>query len=461
MFSEGVVIMDKKNVVLIPATIPKNKGLDKFGGWDWMTYSIDAWKFWCKKNDCELVIYDKPSIEDLVKYKITIQRWFDVFDFLDKKNINYDQIAMVDACSIPHWNCSNFFELTGGKFTAGRDMDNLRWIYESIEGYKNFFEDFEFNLSEYVCCQFTIFNESHREFFTKFKQMYLDNIEELTFLQKKVKRGTDQTPFNYMVQMNNIEVNYLSQPYRLSHLPRKEMLGYNWQLNEDTTPFFIKYGYIWFFSGFDKQARNNLMKQTWDLIKHNYTFDKNEILLNSVNHKNTFKNATSRKFKEDLIEFFGSDEYKDMSVVELGACQGDTTKIFSSLFKNVYACDWSEDNVKLIAEKCKDCGNVDYEVVDVTNSEWKFPKADVVFIDASHDYPQVAYDIEKAINYFDDPIIILDDYGNPNNTNIRMSVEDKIGEGKLKIHKTIGEYPGFKTKSGWEMVDREGIICNV
>ena len=31
------------------------------------------------------------------------------------------------------------------------------------------------------------------------------------------------------------------------------------------------------------------MKQTWDLVKHNYTFDDNELLLNSVNHKDTFR----------------------------------------------------------------------------------------------------------------------------------------------------------------------------
>ena len=30
---------------------------------------------------------------------------------------------------------------------------------------------------------------------------------------------------------------------------------------------------------------------------------------------------------------------------------------------------------------------------------------------------------------------------------------------KLKIKKYIGEYSGFKTKSGWSMNDREGVIC--
>ena len=35
-----------------------------------------------------------------------------------------------------------------------------------------------------------------------------------------------------------------------------------------------------------------------------------------------------------------------MTMVELGCCQGDTTKVFSSLFKEVYAYDWSDDNIK-------------------------------------------------------------------------------------------------------------------
>ena len=48
------------------------------------------------------------------------------------------------------------------------------------------------------------------------------------------------------------------------------MFGYNWQLNEDKTPFFIKYGYVCVFGGFDKRARDKIVKQTWDLIGHKY-----------------------------------------------------------------------------------------------------------------------------------------------------------------------------------------------
>ncbi len=51
---------------------------------------------------------------------------------------------------------------------------------------------------------------------------------------------------------------------------RFNWFSHNWQLKEDTTPFFIKYGNIWKYSGFDRKQRNPLMKQTWDLISKNY-----------------------------------------------------------------------------------------------------------------------------------------------------------------------------------------------
>jgi hypothetical protein len=58
--------------------------------------------------------------------------------------------------------------------------------------------------------------------------------------------------------------------YNVTHPHRKQLFQYNWQLDEDKTPFFIKYGYHWKFSGMPKDSRTNLMKQTWDLIGHNY-----------------------------------------------------------------------------------------------------------------------------------------------------------------------------------------------
>ena len=160
-----------------------------------------------------------------------------------------------------------------------------------------------------------------------------------------------------------------------------------------------------------------------------------------------------------MIEYFKDDKYKKMKVLELGACQGDTTRIFSELFETVYAVDKNPENIQILKQKCKDVDNVEASIMDVTNDTWDFPQVDVVFVDASHDYPQVAIDIQKCIDMFDNPIIILDDYGNPNNRNIRASIDDKIKEGKIKVDSLIGEDVGFLTKSGWKMIDREGVIC--
>ena len=259
-----------KNIVVIP--IIKNKEHEsKYGGFDWMGLSEKTWQYWCDKHNYELVIYNKPSQEDLFKYRVTWQRWFDIFNFLDEKNIKYDKILMTDACSMVKWDCPDMFDLVGDDLTATIDMDNLGWIYSSVQGYKSFFNDFELDISRYINAGFVFFNKNHRELFKKLKTMYEENIETIINLQDNiVNKGTDQTPLNYLIQKENVDVKFLPPPYRLSHLHRREALGHNWQLNEDNTPFFIKYAYVWVFSGFSKEHRNKLMEQTWDLVGNKY-----------------------------------------------------------------------------------------------------------------------------------------------------------------------------------------------
>ena len=117
-----------------------------------------------------------------------------------------------------------------------------------------------------------IFNEIHREFFESFKKLYLDNIDMFIEAQDEtVKKSTEQTAINYWLQMQNVDVNLdLPLAFKLTHLHRKEMFSYNWQLDVDQTPFFIKYGYVWFFNGIPKDQRSNLMKKVWDAIGDRY-----------------------------------------------------------------------------------------------------------------------------------------------------------------------------------------------
>ena len=244
----------------------------KYGGWDWMDCSRKSWEFWCKKNDVLFVAFDEPVETDLKRFRINWQKAILAFDELDKRGINYDQICLIDGAAIVRWDMPNFFELTNHKLTAWRDMDNMKWVYDSIIGYKQFFNGFKLDQSKYVNSSPMIFNKNHKKVFQSFKQLYYDNVDTFVELQDKiVRKGTEQTPLNYWLQINKVEIKTdLSIAYKLTHIHRKQMFGYNWQLNEDQTPFFIKYGYIWYMQGFPKEQRNKITLQIWDKVKHNY-----------------------------------------------------------------------------------------------------------------------------------------------------------------------------------------------
>ena len=168
---------------------------NKYGDFDYFDYAIKTWEYWCKMNDCIFFLFDEPYMEDVEKYRINWQKEVFVFDILEKNNIDYDQILILDSTCMIRWDTPNFFELTDHKFTVSRDMDNLRWIYNSVQGYKEFFDGFECDIKKYFNSGFVIFNEKHRDFFESFKQMYLDNVDELLELHKKT--GTaEQTPLN-------------------------------------------------------------------------------------------------------------------------------------------------------------------------------------------------------------------------------------------------------------------------
>ena len=56
------------------------------------------------------------------------------------------------------------------------------------------------------------------------------------------------------------------------------------------------------------------------------------------------------------------------------------------------------ENIDLAKEMCDGCDNITYQVSNVATDDWDYPNCDVVFIDASHDYPQILLDIKKALN---------------------------------------------------------------
>ena len=51
---------------------------------------------------------------------------------------------------------------------------------------------------------------------------------------------------------------------------KREMFSHNWQDGDDKTPFFIKYSWIWHFTGFPIEDRTRIMRETWELVGKNY-----------------------------------------------------------------------------------------------------------------------------------------------------------------------------------------------
>jgi len=247
--------------------------IEKHGNFKYLDISKECWQWWCNKNNILFYEYNNPSEKDTRAHRATWTRWFDVFDQVDNLGINYDKIAVIDGSSLCRWDTPNFFELCDNRLTAFRSLENLKWIYQGIQGYQDLFPEVQFDLSKYISCGIQIFNESNRKFLFELKEFYYKDYDEIMLKQQtEVRKGTDQPVYNYMLQKYNIDVNReLPKEFMLTHLNRFDLLSHNWQLKEDSTTFFIKYGYIWFYSGFPNRGdRLNLMQQTWEMIKHNY-----------------------------------------------------------------------------------------------------------------------------------------------------------------------------------------------
>ena len=453
-----------KNVVFwigVKSQDPALIELKDYGDWSWMDYSKKTWEFWCKKNDVEFVHYDKTSNTDVFNHLVNWQRWFDVFDVLDERGIDYDQILLIDASSMVHWNAPNFFEISDRKWCAFRANENMRWSMQSTDGYKTLFPDISFEYNDYIASGFAIFNKDHKPFLEELKKFYHSNYDDIMHIQRTVKRGSDQPVINYMLRKMNVDINILRLPYAANHLYRREMLVHNWQLNEDPMPFFLKYLHIWFFSGLPNRGkdRTNLMSQTWNIISKYYD---DNFVLNRVKHKNEYVKTTTYKFKQDVLNILGTN-FKNKTILELGCCRGDTTRVFADIFQKVIAVDISQENIDAAKERCKDVNNVQFITADVYNTLTYPDNVDVVLIDASHEQSQVYQDIKDINERYNSPVIILDDFGNGND--IQNAVIQASNDGIIRVSKYIGENAGYKVKRlNGELIEfngAEGVICNL
>jgi hypothetical protein len=186
-------------------------------------YSIKSWKHWCEKNNAELFILEDPLLPTN-SMKICWQRYY-LFDILEANEIEYNQIAMVDADTIVHPDCPNFFESTENKFCAAEFDSSWDWVIRSIENYSLFsFDNFMMPIHKYFDCGFMVVNKTHKEFFSQIIDFYTNNSETLKELEK-LHVGTDQTPVNMLIHKLGIDLKLLPYEYNTMDMTRKEILG--------------------------------------------------------------------------------------------------------------------------------------------------------------------------------------------------------------------------------------------
>ena len=174
-----------KNIVFIPYIkrendITKSSSIGHANRHSGYEYGIKSWKNWCDKNHCELYIMSDlllPESEML----ITWQRW-QVLNILEHNEVDYDQVLVVDADSIVHPDCPNFFEMTDNKFTSVLTDGDYEWVNRAINGYSKLFFNKEFCIPsfEFFMTGFVIINKTHKKFFDEVFKWYDKNKKEIT-----------------------------------------------------------------------------------------------------------------------------------------------------------------------------------------------------------------------------------------------------------------------------------------
>ena len=246
-----------KNLVYTTAI---NHDTSTFNNSDYSQYCINSWQAWCNKNDLDFFIIDQHDS----RYKYPVWNKDLIFEYVEDK---YDKIIYVDSDTMVKWDAPNPFDLYDNEFCTAIDRSSLRWILNSIDSYQQFFPDTKLNLDTYFNSGVCMFTKEHKPIFDKLIEFYERHSAEL---DKISGVGKVQTVLNFMLEQEKVERKILPPTWNLFSIHKKNMFRHNWQLNEDMTPFFIKYSYIWHFTGFPIEDRTKIMKQVWEQYKHYY-----------------------------------------------------------------------------------------------------------------------------------------------------------------------------------------------
>ena len=222
--------------------------------------SIYSWKHFCDKNDCELFLLEEPVLPP-EEMNIILQRYF-LFDILEANEIEYNQILMVDADTIVHPDCPNFFNETEDKYCLVHDDGSYDWVLRGMEHYsEQVYDGYWFDYTKYGNGGFQIVNDKHRDFFKYMRDFYFENADKVNTISQTYGVGVDQTILNFNLNTQNVDTKLLPYKYNMTCMIKKDILTI-----EDM--FFTKVGWVYHFNGIPDKEKNVpfLMKRTYDYL---------------------------------------------------------------------------------------------------------------------------------------------------------------------------------------------------
>lgn len=237
-----------------------NHNTSTYKNTEYSGYSINTWKYWCEKNNVDFMLiteHDNRLGKPVWNKELIYERAKD-----------YEKIGVVDSDTMIHWNAPNIFDMYDDEFCGVVDDINLRWLMDSLNVYNKFFPNTNIDIDEYINAGVLFFSNQHLPLFKRLLNFYFENQQELD--NWTLGGGKEQTLLNFHLKESNYKRKFLEPSWNLMGLHKKQMFTHNWQLDEDKTPFFVKYGHIWHYTGFGIPDRINLMRQTWELFGENY-----------------------------------------------------------------------------------------------------------------------------------------------------------------------------------------------
>lgn len=195
-----------------------------------------------------------------------------------------------------------------------------------------------------------------------------------------------------------------------------------------------------------------------------------ELLEEVAEDKKDNLSTTSFKFKTDLWNFFTTiPESRYYNCVEFGTHKGQTTRVLSHLFKNVYTINLPNHFDQ--AERLNaDRQNIKFIPMNLyeqpLDQNFKHEPCNVFFIDAVHEFDAIMSDFSRSLNFtFDERhprYFIFDDYGQ-DNRQVWQVVNQLIRVGRLEKVCYIGHEPNhnFGGHPARVLKDFEGILTRL